>query len=980
MSLLALNVNSLTKAGRELELQLLLDELRPAIVALSETEIPAEDDSMTMMGYRTYYPLARSNKFRLLMLLREDVAVKHRPAIEEVTTASIWMKLHLPWGTTIVSAHYRQWSDQEEDELDVLHNSLRRHGGNCGRILAMGDFNLDWSRQKDSSYYRRRLLERHLRCLEELGLTVANDQDPTPTYRSYAMFKDGDGKDAPKESVLDHLYYAGLAEPRFRVLPFAATDHRPILAVFPMREEKRGFKVSFRRNYKSITENSICCAINAEKLSRIYHLDDVEAAHEVLVNEITDALNIVAPKEEMVVKERAVPLYLRADTRRVMRARDEAAKAGNHALYRELRNKANRLVRKDKMESNIKHLADRSNDPRTLWQVANSATGRAARSGLPLELRGGEGGEGVVRGGTALAEHVNHFFLSKIAKIRENIELADTAAPPSDAAAVPDGALESKGQFKLRPPTEHEVHRVILGLNNTAAVGVDEIPVAVLKLLAPVIAGPFSHLIKRSFETAVVPSAFKLARVIPIHKGKNKPMEEASSYRPVSILDAMSKILERVVLNQLSPYLAPHLPPSQFGFRPGRSTAAAIASAHGAWSVARAKGLCVAIAGYDMSSAFDTVDMNMLTDKLRELGIRGRENSWFKNYLEGRSQQVDYNGIRSAFRPVPYGVPQGSILGPVLFLALVSDLPSAITGGGSNNSSVSDLHVGISCYADDVACWVAGREADRVKKRLEGVSAALVAYCNLNYLALNEKKTQVVWAGHPGLPIKVGDSEVLPGSNFEFLGVNFDRKLTVSPHLSGLISSVKSMAIMARRLTYHIPIEKVSSVMGALVRGRVGYSCLVFPPRFCVKDPVCSLMADLQIAVNDVGRAMIGSSRSDRKKVEEVLSESNLPSINRLVIETIGVECWKALRTSDVPNGPLNPLGDILCPSSTLAMATGRTRAAATGSIAPPAKKQVASFIWGAYRAWNSNLDLRKSTTLNAAKNASASFALSSPI
>ncbi len=148
-----------------------------------------------------------------------------------------------------------------------------------------------------------------------------------------------------------------------------------------------------------------------------------------------------------------------------------------------------------------------------------------------------------------------------------------------------------------------------------------------------------------------------------------------------------------------------------------------------------------------------------------------------------------------------------------------------------------------------------------------------MAYCNLNYLALNEKKTQVVWAGHRGLPIKVGDSEVLPGSNFEFLGVNFDRKLTVSPHLSGLISSVKSMAIMARRLTYHIPTEKVSSVMGALVRGRVGYSCLVFPPRFCVKDPVCSLMADLQIAVNDVGRAMIGSSRSDRKKVEEVLSE-----------------------------------------------------------------------------------------------------------
>ena len=142
-------------------------------------------------------------------------------------------------------------------------------------------------------------------------------------------------------------------------------------------------------------------------------------------------------------------------------------------------------------------------------------------------------------------------------------------------------------------------------------------------------------------------------------------------------------------------------------------------------------------------------------------------------------------------------------------------------------------------------------------------------------------------------------------------------------------------------------------------------------------------MASLQVAVNDVGRSAIHSSRSDRKPVEELLKESRRPSMNRLVIETIGVECWKALRLSDVPNGPLNPLGIILSPTGSPALVRAshsRTRAATTGSIAPPAKRQVESFVWQAYHIWNSNLDLRKSPTLAAARRASSTIAMVSPI
>ncbi len=372
-------------------------------------------------------------------------------------------------------------------------------------------------------------------------------------------------------------------------------------------------------------------------------------------------------------------------------------------------------------------------------------------------------------------------------------------------------------KFKLRAPSEIEVAVVISGLNNTKAIGIDGIPVAVLKQLAPIIAAPISHMIKKSFEQAVVPSGFKRASVLPLHK-RNKPPHLPSSYRPVAILAAMSKILERVVLRQVSLHLAPLLPPEQFGFRPRRSTAAAIAYAHGSWASARARGLVLAVAGYNLSSAFDTIDVDMVSTKLRKVGVEGKENAWFHDYLSNRQQQVQYNGARSTFRSVQYGVPQGSILGPLLFLVLVADLPARISNAHNNNNS--DLEVGFSAYADDALCWVAGRSAEKVGSKLEHLSAIIVDYANRNFLALNEAKTQVLWCPTKGTPIRVGSSMVAPADRIEVLGVTFDRMLSPLPYLDSLISSTKALTVIARRLSLHLPPRVLMTVVGSLYRVR----------------------------------------------------------------------------------------------------------------------------------------------------------------
>ncbi len=976
------------RAGRELEVQLLLDRVRPIVAALSETEVQA-DDNVVFKNYKVFYPAPVPNKgYRLLLLVRDDFAAKYSPTVIKSSTMEVWLKLDIVGGPIVVASIYRQWSGAvEEEDLQMLHESIREFSSAFNRVLVLGDMNLDLAKLGDPHYYRRRLLKLHHECLEECGLNVANELDMSPTFFSHGTFSDGSGAVGRRSSILDHVYYVGLPNPTFSVLPDAMTDHRPTLTGFDLGQRGPGLKTIMRRNFKSITPSSICWAINAEALSRVFHLEDVEEIHKIIVDEITVALNLVAPLQRVQVKERRTPLYLAADTLSLMRRRDAAAAAGDHTEYRKLRNKAARLVRRDKLESNVRHLRAQGFDSKAIWHLANTASGRSQSAALPMELLDESSGQ-EVKGEDKLADCVNNFYIEKIEKIRARIGTQQQRHQEEQRVPLEEGQQQEQQQqqqqqqqqFRFRAPSEREVANIIMSLNNTKALGVDGIPVAVLKHLAPIIAAPVSHMIKKSFEQAVVPSGFKRASIIPLHK-KGKPPHLPSSYRPVAILAAMSKVLEKVVLRQVSPHLAPLLPPEQFGFRPRRSTSSALAYAHGSWAAARARGLVVAVAGYDLSSAFDTIDVSMVSSKLNGFGVQGKENEWFHNYLSERQQQVQYNGGRSTFRPVRHGVPQGSILGPLLFLVLVADLPSRVCSAHDNSSST--LEVGFSAYADDALCWVAGRSPEEVGRKLENLSDIIVSYTSENFLALNEGKTQVLWSSKKSAPIKVGASVVAPADRLEVLGVSFDKSLSPLPYVNSLISSARAMTAIARRLSLHLPLGLLKTVMGSLYRGKIGYASLVLKPRLKDSDPTSTLMAQLQVCINDLARATIGANRCDRHKVEDLLREAGFESLNRMIIYSIAMECWRARNFRDVPDGPLNPLGAILFPTPSHSNPNPNptcTRAASNGYLPPPTKVQTDTFTWWAHTCWNASSPLRLATTMSAAKRAAKVLAAASPL
>ena len=320
----------------------------------------------------------------------------------------------------------------------------------------------------------------------------------------------------------------------------------------------------------------------------------------------------------------------------------------------------------------------------------------------------------------------------------------------------------------------------------------------------------------------------------------------------------------------------------------------------------------MAIAAFDFPSAFDTLGVEELVKKLPELGIGKEAVLWIRDYLSNRQQRVRYGSANSSLRDVLYGVPQGSLLGPILFTCLTADLPATLTDNCSSNN------IGITLYADDTCVWSAHKDPKVAKEELELASSRLLNYVLENSLALNPAKTQLLWTCDSS-PISIGKTVVHSQDELLLLGVRFDRKLSLKPHLRALAGSARSLLALTRRLLLHLLRGKqVQDIVGALVTGRLCYGSVLLPPRLSPGDPSCQLMQQIQTTINDVARLLLGVSRVDKTPVEELLERTNLPALNRAVIKTVLCEAWKCLRSCDSPDGGLNPLGKILSGSPPL--------------------------------------------------------------
>ena len=250
-------------------------------------------------------------------------------------------------------------------------------------------------------------------------------------------------------------------------------------------------------------------------------------------------------------------------------------------------------------------------------------------------------------------------------------------------------------QFSSSKVTQEEVEQVTTKMPLGKAPGPDKISLKVIKDCLPVILKPLTSIINASFTSQVYPSLRRKAEIVPIPKASNIDHRQAENSRPISLLPMLSKVCEKVVANQFIPYLLSHnrLTANQSGNKQWHSTETALLKITDVILKAMNNQQLTAVVLLDMSKAFDSLDHGILISELEDVGVSNTALKWFKSYLTNRCQLVRINSTLSDTREVTNGVPQGSILGPLLFSIYINDLTS------------EPQHCSADCYVDDTKLY-----------------------------------------------------------------------------------------------------------------------------------------------------------------------------------------------------------------------------------------------------------------------------------
>ena len=312
-------------------------------------------------------------------------------------------------------------------------------------------------------------------------------------------------------------------------------------------------------------------------------------------------------------------------------------------------------------------------------------------------------------------------------------------------------------------------------MKSSKSCGIDFIDSYILKLATDELTPGITHIVNLSIKCDHFPSMWEKSKVIPIFKKEDPTI--AKNYRPVSLLPITSKILERVVYNQLIKYLEDNklLNPSHHGFRQNHSTATALLEMHSSWVEAVEEDKITAVVLLDMSAAFDLVDKNILIEKLKLYGLEESSSKWMESYLSERSQQVYLDGEMSESLPVNIGVPQGSILGPILYCLLVNDLPELVHNHEPRDDSPTFCNThcrtcgGITCFADDSSVTISNSDPKLLNLEIKEKYQEISEYMASNKLVLNSDKTYLLVMASQQKHKKHGNSGALLNTGREII-------------------------------------------------------------------------------------------------------------------------------------------------------------------------------------------------------------------
>lgn len=481
--------------------------------------------------------------------------------------------------------------------------------------------------------------------------------------------------------------------------------------------------------------------------------------------------------------------------------------------YMIYRKKLGRLIKAAERRYYFDKLKSYSGDLRKTWKLLNSLTGKTQREDT-IDSFVVDGVKIVSK--EEIVERLNEYFVNIGSHLAASIKPASTGFRDYLGASY-------MHSFALYPTSSNEIVSIVSDFGNKRSAGYDDIPVNIMKSSIYFVAEPISDIVNSSLITGIFPDRLKMAKVCPVFKGGEKTVFQ--NYRPISVLPSFSKIFEKVVFNRLLSYIEGNniLCNNQYGFRKGHSTYMPLIDMYDKISVAIDKNEFPIGVFIDLSKAFDTLEHSILLSKLEHYGIRGLALNWFRSYLSNRRQCVALNGVISDFKNVTYGVPQGSILGPLLFILYINDIVKC-------SDSLSFI-----LFADDTNLFFSCGDVEQLCKTVSTELTKLSDWFCANKLSLNAKKTNFILFGNKHLPeackqlaVSIDGCLLEQVEHTKFLGVIVDAKLNWKKHVDYIALKISRGLGMMGRARNVLPLDSLLVLYQTMIYPYLTYCNLIW--------------------------------------------------------------------------------------------------------------------------------------------------------
>ena len=718
----------------------------------------------------------------LLLYIHENVPYKRRIELENNQIESVWIEVRFPNSKSfLLNFSYRppsslqSWIDSYEIQIS---NALIENDD----IYMLGDFNLDYNNSTHN---------------------YGNNKwsNMTVTYGLTKMITVPTRITKFSSTTIDHIYTTYPENVTKTTVPYISlSDHYPICFSRSIKHSQQKSLNKHRymtyRSFNKFNEEKFNIDLIQSDLQNIEQIDDLDDALSSLYKIINTTLEIHAPMKTKRIKRAKQPEWYSKEIINASKLRNMYQKQKNWVQYKVWRNKTSYLIRKNKRNFYNKAIKETKNSSLIWKHIKNVTCQENDGIALPPQLR--MKNDNVLDDPQTIVNAFNDHFLC-VANMIERIPF-DTEYFEFIKQKI-DMKLK-KETFSIGLITPFEVKQIIDKLNVNKSTGLDGIGPRIIKCARDNLVITISSLINKSIELGIFPSRLKEAYVLPLFKSGAK--DDPNNYRPISILPTISKIFERHVANQLHSYFdkTDILHTYQSGFRKNHSCQTSLIALTDKWLKQMDNGKLIGTIFIDLKKAFDMVDHKILIEKLKIYHFNKLTVSWFVSYLENRNQTVKVGNTVSSVGILKYGVPQGSILGPLLFLLYINDLPMIIK------------HTEMDIYADDSTLHTADKHTSIIEKNLQKDLNSIQTWCKKNNMSINPTKTTSMLIGSQhriktssDLLLHLNNTIIQSVKTQKVLGIHLDSNLKWDIQIDNLCKKLSTKLTLLRRISKYLSLE-----------------------------------------------------------------------------------------------------------------------------------------------------------------------------